>query len=151
VHSYFLLTDYLLISFQITLRFRFPISAGHWYLTSVEVEKDTTKFDLTVVGKSPSAPIGFSYKCSRTLEFRHNSTVLILYGLQVRSKNNQYLAKLYFFLIRSQGSTITWWENQIWRCFQLHWIHHSSHLGWCFYHINFLDYLNIWHYRNIEH
>jgi V-type H+-transporting ATPase S1 subunit len=69
---------------QVTLRFRFPTAGSAWSLTSVEVEKDANKFELNVVGKPPSAPFGFSFKCSRTLKFHANGTTLTLSDIQVQ-------------------------------------------------------------------
>lgn len=70
---------------KVILRFRFPISRGYWYLTSVELEENSKRTELTVVGEPPSAPIGFSYKCGSELEFRHanSSTTLKLVNIQV--------------------------------------------------------------------
>lgn len=70
---------------KVILRFRFPISQGYWYLTSVELEENSKRTELAVVGEPPSAPIGFSYKCGSELEFRHvnSSTSLKLVNIQV--------------------------------------------------------------------
>lgn len=70
---------------KVILRFRFPIARGYWYLTSVEVEENSKRTELAVVGEPPFAPIGFSYKCSSKLEFRHanSSTTLKLVNIQV--------------------------------------------------------------------
>lgn len=85
-HNYFFFLQ------QLTLRFKFPIIGGYWSLTSVEVEDASlVRTILNVVGKPPTAPIGFSYKCSETLVFRHNSTYIKINNIQVR--------KIYFLLI----------------------------------------------------
>lgn len=72
---------------KLILRFRFPIVDGYWRLTSVELEEATRaespRTELFVVGEAPSAPLGFSYKCSSSIHFRHNSTVLSLENIQV--------------------------------------------------------------------
>lgn len=75
---------------KLSLRFRFPISGGYWTLVSVELEELSRAAEaprvteLLVVGEPPSAPLGFSYKCSAsTLQFRSNSTVLTLENIQV--------------------------------------------------------------------
>lgn len=72
---------------KLILRFRFPIADGYWRLTSVELEEATRaespRTELFVVGEPPSAPLGFSYKCSSSIQFRHNSTVLSLENIQV--------------------------------------------------------------------
>lgn len=70
---------------KVILRFRFPISMGYWSLTSVELEENSKRTELAVVGEKPEAPIGFSYKCSSELVFRHanSSTTLTLVNIQV--------------------------------------------------------------------
>lgn len=74
---------------KVILRFRFPISRGYWYLTSVELEENSKRTELEVVGEAPSAPIGFSYKCSSELKFRHanTSTTLKLVNIQVGARD----------------------------------------------------------------
>lgn len=75
---------------KLVLRFRFPISGGYWTLTSVELEEmsrageSPRKTELLVVGEAPTAPLGFSYKCSSAIVFRHNSTTLRLDNVQVQ-------------------------------------------------------------------
>ena len=73
-------------SFQLTLRFKFPQANGYWSLAEVEVQEPSLRqYTLPVVGVEPSAPIGFSYKCSKTLVFRNGTTVLTLKNVQVSS------------------------------------------------------------------
>lgn len=83
---------------KVILRFRFPISRGYWYLTSVELEENSKRTELAVVGEPPSAPIGFSYKCSSELEFRHanSSTTLKLVNIQVNKLCARFYLSLYF-------------------------------------------------------
>lgn len=73
---------------KLTLRFWFPISGGYWSLVSVEVEDLTrtggSRTELLVVGEAPTAPLGFSYKCSSAIVFQNNSTKLILENVQVQ-------------------------------------------------------------------
>lgn len=88
---------------QLTLRFKFPILGGYWSLTSVELEDPSLvkTIILNVVGKPPTAPIGFSYKCSETLVFRHNSTYIKINNIQVRKvillSSHQFSCILSFF------------------------------------------------------
>lgn len=67
-----------------TLRFRFPITAGYWSLTSVEVEDKEFKNTLEVVGEPPSAPLSFSHKCSRSLIFKNGTMSLTMENVQVQ-------------------------------------------------------------------
>lgn len=49
-----------------------------------EVEYDA--IIMTIVGQAPSAPVGFSYRCSDKFIFRNESTELRLENIQVRLK-----------------------------------------------------------------
>lgn len=67
--------------FQLSVEYIFNIGAnGYWTLQGAEVGNDTR---LEVVGEKPSAPIGFSYKCSKPLVFRNGSVTLRLNNIQV--------------------------------------------------------------------
>lgn len=67
--------------FQLSVEYIFNIgSNGYWTLQGAEVGNDTR---LEVVGEKPSAPNGFSYKCSKPLIFRNGSVTLRLNNIQV--------------------------------------------------------------------
>lgn len=89
------LVNRLIVSFKIqdnqklTLRFRFPITpSGYWSLNSVEVEENGVTTNLSVVGANPTAPLGFSYKCSSSLVFQNGTTNLKLENIQVETAMN---------------------------------------------------------------
>ncbi|XP_034486460.1 uncharacterized protein LOC117790950 isoform X1 [Drosophila innubila] len=69
-----------------TLRFKFSLLRGTWHLRNVEVEYRDNKAVLPALGNEytlPSAPLGFSFRCSsEKLVFRNpirNDTLLNLY------------------------------------------------------------------------
>ncbi|XP_049318251.1 uncharacterized protein LOC105231793 isoform X2 [Bactrocera dorsalis] len=73
---------------KLFLRFNFTLSRGYWYMKAVEVEYNDYKAVLPVVGtiySIPSAPLGFSYRCSsRSLQFGNNSDSLVINDFQVQ-------------------------------------------------------------------
>lgn len=68
-----------------SLIFRFTISNNYWSLNATEIiDQARTLAVLNVVGEEPSAPVGFSYKCSRALVFKNNGNLtLTLRNVQV--------------------------------------------------------------------
>lgn len=74
------------IEFQLSVEYIFNIGTNrYWTLQGAEVGNDTR---LEVVGEKPSAPIGFSYKCSKPLLFRNGTVTLRLNNIQVRDTSN---------------------------------------------------------------
>ncbi|XP_067619756.1 V-type proton ATPase subunit S1 [Eurosta solidaginis] len=73
---------------KLFLRFNFTLSRGYWYMKAVEVEYNDFKSILPVLGSQysiPSAPIGFSYRCSsRILQFGNDSDTLTISDFQVQ-------------------------------------------------------------------
>ncbi|XP_055385139.1 uncharacterized protein LOC129614516 [Condylostylus longicornis] len=69
---------------KLYVRIRFPLSGGYWSISEAEVEYRETKVVLPLISKSPSAPIGFSYKCAHNeLVFQNGSTSLVIKDYQV--------------------------------------------------------------------
>lgn len=95
------------------LIFRFPITNGYWSLNSAEIRDQTrTLHILNVVGEGPTAPIGFSYKCSRALIFRNNSTSLTLRNIQVcpivvTSHNCDIFNENHYFKVQAEMNSKT--------------------------------------------
>ncbi|XP_053947442.1 uncharacterized protein LOC129235620 [Anastrepha obliqua] len=73
---------------KLFLRFNFTLSRGYWNMKAVEVEYNEYKSVLPVVGTLytiPSAPIGFSYRCSsRSLQFGNDNDSLTIIDYQVQ-------------------------------------------------------------------
>lgn len=71
--------------FQLTLEYIFNITNGYWTLYAVEINGNNTLF---VTGAFPSAPLGFSYKCSKSLIFESGGVTLELPNIQVNFIRN---------------------------------------------------------------
>lgn len=70
--------------FQPSFEYVFNISSGYWTLLAVDVLGALNgSMTLDVIGTRPSAPLGFSYKCSRPLIFRNGPVLLELANIQV--------------------------------------------------------------------
>ncbi|XP_058057298.1 uncharacterized protein LOC131208532 [Anopheles bellator] len=78
---------------KLTLKFRFEMDGGYWYMSKVDVFAMDTKSKegskaldttLELEGKAPYAPLGASYSCGRQLVFRNGTTVLTLENIQVQ-------------------------------------------------------------------
>lgn len=72
---------------KLFMRFNFTLSRGSWSMKAVEIEHNNYKNILPIVGHMhdvPSAPVGFSYRCSsRDLLFRNGVDVLKINDYQV--------------------------------------------------------------------
>lgn len=72
---------------KLFLRFNFTLKRGTWYMKAVEVEHRDYKDVLRLKGGEyniPSAPVGFSYRCSsRSLIFTNGTDILVLKDYQV--------------------------------------------------------------------
>ena len=72
---------------KLFMRFNFTLSYGSWSMKAVEIEYNGYKNVLPVVGNMyevPSAPLGFSYRCSsRDLWFSNGTDVLNISDYQV--------------------------------------------------------------------
>ncbi|KAM7360173.1 vhaAC45-related protein [Cochliomyia hominivorax] len=73
---------------KLFMRFNFTLSRGTWSMKAVEIEYSGYKNVLAIVGNMyevPSAPVGFSYRCSsRDLWFTNGTDVLKLSDYQVQ-------------------------------------------------------------------
>lgn len=73
---------------KLFMRFNFTVKHGTWTMKAVEVEYNTYKNVLKIPGHSfdlPSAPIGFSYRCSsKDLWFVNGTDVLKIVDYQVQ-------------------------------------------------------------------
>lgn len=72
---------------KLFLRFNFTVNRGTWAMKSVDVDYKGTKTVLNIEGgmyNVPSAPIGFSYRCStRKMIFTNGNDTLELDDYQV--------------------------------------------------------------------
>lgn len=72
---------------KLFMRFNFTLIRGTWSMKAVEIEYSGYKNVLSVVGNMydvPSAPVGFSYRCSsRDLYFTNGTDVLKISDYQV--------------------------------------------------------------------
>ncbi|XP_018321177.1 uncharacterized protein LOC108734217 [Agrilus planipennis] len=68
---------------KVVLRFRFPWLNGYWSLTSVDVEKDTKTYNLSILN-DVNAPRRFSYHCGGETVFKNEEAKLILYEIQAQ-------------------------------------------------------------------
>ncbi|XP_065372392.1 uncharacterized protein VhaAC45RP isoform X1 [Calliphora vicina] len=73
---------------KLFMRFNFTLSRGTWSMKAVEIEYSSYKNILAVVGNMydvPSAPVGFSYRCSsRDLWFINGTDILKISDYQVQ-------------------------------------------------------------------
>lgn len=74
------------IIFQLTIVYVFNISGGYWTLIAADVDwpkRITSNNTLYLLDDQPSAPLTFSYQCSRPLIFQNGSISLELANIQV--------------------------------------------------------------------
>lgn len=100
-----------------TLRFRFPLAYGYWSLNMVEIERERLPVEnLTVDGEAPTAPIGFSYYCSKKITFSNENQTLILKLENIQVSfflffHQAFINELFFLF---KGSSSYEWRKIIW-------------------------------------
>ncbi|XP_055314885.1 uncharacterized protein LOC129575377 [Sitodiplosis mosellana] len=75
---------------KLTIEYVFNISVGYWTLIGADIDwlKITSNNTLNLVDDRPSAPLTFSYQCSRPLFFRNGNIYLKLANIQVQVEVN---------------------------------------------------------------
>lgn len=130
---------------KLFLRFNFTLSRGYWHMKAVEVEYNEYKSVLPVVGtlySIPSAPIGFSYRCSsRSLQFGNESDGLIIHDFQVTKIYILIKIRILKKNVLCLGTTLVEWHTTLRRRLRLCRLHYSSDLG-RYFSDTFLD----WHF-----
>ncbi|CAO1435343.1 unnamed protein product [Diamesa serratosioi] len=72
---------------KLPIKFLFRISSGSWEMAEVEYES----IILNIVGIAPSAPLGFSYKCSNKFFYKKGNISLLLQNIQVQPLMKQLM------------------------------------------------------------